>query len=282
MDPLTGTDFRMAIASHSPMTQITHFLWRLGRLGVLLYVVVGIYGYFFTDRQMYPVPPVGYGPDEPNLITLTSEPNLSIRAVHWTRPDATYTLLYSHGNGADLGYLRAPINQWHQMGFNVLAYDYRGYGLSDGQPSEQGIYRDAEAAYQYLRDQGIPGDRIIVYGFSLGGGAATHLAATKPVAGLVLESAFTSVFRVITRVSIYPFDKFPNLTRLQDVQAPILIFHGTDDPVIPFDHGQQLAQVHPQRTQFVAIAGGGHGDLALVAGEKQRAALQQFVQQLDP
>lgn len=256
-------------------------LWQTVQLTVLVYVAAGVYGYFFTDRQIFPVPPLGYGPEEDNLITLESEPGINIRAIYLTNPDATYTLLYSHGNGTDLGYMQGIIQGLHRQGFNVLAYDYRGYGLSDGEPSEQGIYRDAEAAYQYLRDQGVPGDRIIPYGFPLGGGPATHLAATKPVAGLILEATFTSIFRVVTQISLYPFDKFPNLTRLEEVPVPILIFHGTADAVIPFSHGQQLAQVHPQRTTFVAIARGSHNNLAQVAGDQKRQELTDFINALE-
>ena len=281
---MDGIRYWEVIAPMLPLLQ--KVIWRAvlqtRRLGLLLYGAVGIYGYFFTNRQLFPVPPVGYDAEEPNLITLNPEPGITLRAVHKTHPEAPYTLLYSHGNGTDLGYMRASINHWHRMGLNVLAYDYRGYGLSTGMPSEQGVYQDVEAAYQYLRDQGVPGDRIIPYGFSLGGGPSTYIAATQPVAGLILEATFTSVFRIINRVPLYPFDKFPNLERLKTIQVPLLILHGTDDPVIPFSHGQQLAQIHPQRTQFVAIPGGGHGNLSLVAAEQRQQALSEFIQRLEP
>ncbi|MEM9245507.1 MAG: alpha/beta hydrolase [Cyanobacteria bacterium P01_F01_bin.153] len=267
-----------AIAAILPA--IKTVLWRIFSFGALLYVAVGAYGYFLAERQIFPAPPVGYGVDEPNLLTFNAAPDVTLRAVHLTRPDAIYTLLLSHGNGSDLGSIRANINQLHQLGFNVFAYDYRGYGLSDGTPTEAGIYQDVEAAYRHLREQGVPADRIIPYGISIGGAPSIHIAATQPVAGLVLEATFTSIFRVVTRVSLYPFDKFPNLQRLKEVSVPIVIFHGTQDEIIPFYHGQQLAQVHPQRTEFVAIANGTHNDLPWVAGEAMGKTLINFTQKL--
>ncbi|MEM9770413.1 MAG: alpha/beta hydrolase [Cyanobacteria bacterium P01_D01_bin.73] len=267
-----------AIASILPAAKT--ILGRALGFSALLYLAVGAYGYFLAERQMFPAPPIGYGVDEPNLVSFSSAPDIELKAVHLTRSDAAYTLLLSHGNGSDLGSIRPMIHQWHQRGFNVLAYDYRGYGLSEGTPTEAGVYQDVEAAYRYLRDQGVPSDRIIPYGISIGGAPSIHIAATQPVAGLVLEATFTSIFRVVTRVPLYPFDKFPNLQRLQDVSVPIVIFHGTSDEIIPFYHGQQLAKVHPLRTQFVVIGGGTHNDLPLVAGDRMEQTLVQFTEQL--
>ncbi len=283
-----GSEFGEMISSILPAVKTV--FWRTLSFSSLLYVAVGVYGYFFVERQIFPAPPVGYSTDEPHLVTFNTDSDngdsgngdsgLTLRAVHLTRSDATYTLLLSHGNGSDLGSMRPIINQWHQLGFNVFAYDYRGYGLSDGSPTETGIYRDVEAAYRYLRNQGVAGDRIIPYGISLGGAPSIHIAATQPVAGLVLEATFTSIFRVVTRVSLYPFDKFPNLQRLRDVSVPIVIFHGTKDEIIPFSHGQQLAQVHPQRTEFVAITNGTHNDLPLVEADTLAQALVNFTRKL--
>jgi len=116
--------------------------------------------------------------------------------------------------------LRPILERLHKAGFAVFAYDYQGYGTSQGKPSEQNAYRDIDAAYQYLTAQlKLPSERIIVYGRSTGGGPSVDLASCQRVAGLILESTFTSTFRVITRVPLYPFDKFANLSKISSVHS---------------------------------------------------------------
>src|SRR5260370_10708902 len=128
----------------------------------------------------------------------------------------------SHGNAEELG----DGHSWHEdlrrAGFSVFAYDYQGYGISQGKPSEHNAYDDEEAAYDYLtRQLQIPPNRIIIYGRSVGTGPAVHLAARKPAAGLILQRPFVSPFRVPTRVPLFPFDKFPKSTDIRPVHCPL-------------------------------------------------------------
>ena len=166
---------------------------------------------------------------------------------------------------------------WTILGFSVFAYDYRGYGLSDGTPSEPRVYADIDGAYDYLTAQlHVPPQRIIAYGRSLGAGAAVDLAARRPVGGLILESPFLSAFRVMTRVPLFPFDKFRNADKIGRVRCPLLVMHGEADEIVPFWHGRQLFDKAPGPKIFVAIPGAHHNDFMWVAGDRYGRALRDF------
>lgn len=202
-----------------------------------------------------------------------------ISAVHLPNAQATYTILYIHGNAQDLGDIRPHLDLLHSWGFSVFAYDYRGYGTSDGQPSEQNAYQDAEAAYQYLTQQlKIPAEQIIVHGQSLGGGSATDIASRHPVGGLILESTFTSAFRVVVPFPIVPFDKFPNRSKLSKIRCPILVMHGQADQTIPIHHGQSLYAAAPGSKISLWVEGAGHNDFPWVAGNRYQQTLLSFQQ----
>lgn len=201
-----------------------------------------------------------------------------ISALYWPHPQATYTLLYIHGNAEDLGNIRPQLTQLHQQGLNLLAYDYRGYGTSDGQPSEQNAYQEVEAAYAYLTQQlKIPAQRILVQGRSLGGGSAVYLASRRIVGGLILESTFTSIAQVLSPIPLFPFDKFPNLERLRQVRCPVLVIHGDQDAIIPISHGQRLYDAAPGPKQFFKVKDAGHNNLSDVAAAQYPLVFAEFM-----
>ncbi|MGQ9837914.1 MAG: alpha/beta hydrolase [Cyanobacteriota bacterium] len=263
------------------------FLWlRVGRSALLIgMVIMVIYGYliwlglFQSERLIFLPRPASYQDGE-RILKLTTSDNLMISAVYLPNPTATYTLLYSHGNAEDLGDILPRLLSLQREGFSVLAYDYRGYGTSEGEPSEAGAYKDIEAAYDYLVAQGIPPAQILVYGRSVGGGASVYLAAQKPVGGLILESTFVTAFRVLTRIPLLPFDRFNNLSRIPNINCPLLILHGTEDSLIPFWHAQTLYRAARDPKRLVPIVGANHNDLLWVAGERYYTILHQFVDEL--
>lgn len=251
------------------------------RLLLIIYLTIGAYGFFLAERQIFQPQPATYQ-DSSEILKLTTSDGIRISALHLPNPQATYTLLLSHGNAEDLGDLRPFLAYLRSLGFAAFAYDYRGYGTSEGSPSEQNAYRDIETAYQYLiKTLQVPADRIIVYGRSVGGGPSVDLASRQPVAGLILESTFKSVFRVITQIPLYPFDKFPNIDKIASVRSPILIIHGTADRIIPFHHGKALYERAIAPKQFFAVEGADHNDVLQVAGKRYAQALQQFVQLIE-
>src|SRR5215469_135275 len=209
-------------------------------LPIVLYLALVIYAWFLSDQQIFLPQPSSYR-DGPEILKLKSANGKLISALHLPNPSAAFTLLISHGNAEDLGDDRPWLEDLRRSGFNVFAYDYQGYGTSQGRPTEKTAYEDENAAYDYLTlTLKAPPDRIIIFGRSVGSGPAVHLAARRPAAALILQSAFLSAFRVVTRVPILPFDKFPNYKEMGRVRCPVLIIHGTQDSVINFSHGQKL------------------------------------------
>ncbi len=266
--------------------------WRALRLLLVAYGTLCAYGLFLSERQIFMPPSVSYvgDPDVFKIPVLAGLGDAStdaaaseaIAAMYYPNPSSPYVVLYSHGNGEDLGWARPLAEKIQSAGFSVLAYDYRGYGLSDGKrPSEKRAYQDIEAAYRYLTsDRKIAPENIIVYGRSVGGGPSVYLAAQQPVGGLIIESSFVSTFRVVTRAKILPFDKFPNLARIDRVTAPVLIMHGVADEVIPFWHGERLYEAVRSPKQFFPLEGAGHNNFVDVAGDRYIQALQDFKQLL--
>jgi hypothetical protein len=205
-----------------------------------------------------------------------------ITALYLPNPDARFTILFSHGNAEDLDDVMFFLQKFYDDGFSVMAYNFRGYGTSTGKPTENGVYSDTNAAYDYLTQQlHIPANRVIAMGRSLGCGAAIHLAARRPVAGLIVEAPFLSAFRVLTRVQLLPWDKFDNARDIRKVHVPVLIIHGRADQIVPFWHGEKLFQIANQPKMFLPIDGAGHNDVMLLAGKKYDAALREFAARLE-
>ncbi|MEN8128566.1 MAG: alpha/beta hydrolase, partial [Planctomycetota bacterium] len=193
----------------------------------------------YANSLIFHPPKASYS-DSSNIIKIKVENNESISAVYKPNPKSRYTLLFSHGNAEDIGQNQAFFELCQKNGFSVFAYDYRGYGTSDGQPSELNTYKDILATYRYLVNnlQTDP-NSIIVHGRSLGSGPSCYLASQKSVGGLILESAFLSVHRVALGATL-PFDPYNNLARIKQIECPVLVIHGKRDSVIPFLHGTTL------------------------------------------
>jgi fermentation-respiration switch protein FrsA (DUF1100 family) len=248
---------------------------------LLLYVAFGIYAALASNSLIFQPQRSSYA-DNPGILKITSGNGKKISAVYLPNADARFTLLVSHGNAEDLGDIREWLEDMRQAGFSVFAYDYEGYGTSEGKPSEKAAYDDESAAYDFLAlNLGTPPDRIIIFGRSVGTGPAVQLATRRPAAGLVLQSPFLSAFRVVTRVPLLPFDKFPNYKRISHVHCPVLIMHGTRDSVIGMWHGQKLFELANEPKQFIAVAGADHNDTSPAITRIYNRALGQFASTLD-
>jgi abhydrolase domain-containing protein 17 len=241
-----------------------------------IYAVVSAWVWVASDRMIFLPPAPTYG-DTPEVLRLSTHGGERIAAVYLPNPGATYTLLLSHGNAEDLGWVLPSLPPMRDLGFSVFAYDYRGYGLSEGRPSERNVYADIDAAYDYLtRELRVPPERIILYGRSLGAGAAVDLASRRLVGGLVLESPFLTAFRVMTQIPVFPFDKFRNVDKIGRVRCPVLIMHGEADEIVPLWHGRRLFERAPEPKTFVTIPRAHHNDFIWVAGARYAAALRDF------
>jgi hypothetical protein len=249
---------------------------RILQSGIIIYGIICLYVFLTADSKIFLPPPASYA-NTPDILKVQTVDNVTLSALHLPNPEALYTVLYSHGNGEDLGQIRPVLELIRQAGFGVFAYDYRGYGTSTGRPTEAGVYRDIEASLGYLQEQlGIPPEQVIVFGRSVGGGPSTYLAERHAIAGLILESTFTSIFRVVLPFPLLPFDKFPNLQRIPRLTAPLLVIHGTADRTIPLWHGQKLFNRATVPKQSFWVEGADHNDLVWRAGDRYPLILQQF------
>lgn len=207
---------------------------------IFVYACVLIFAVVWSDRKIF-LPQASSYENSPEIIKLKSSGGKAISALHLVNPGAEYTVLYNHENAVDLGDIREFLDYYSNHGFSVFAYDYSGYGTSEGKPTSQNAEKNADTALRYLVEhEKIPLSRIIVHGRSVGGGPAVYLAYKYEIAGLIVESSFVSAFRVITQVPIFPFDKFRNIDRIDKVNCPVLIIHGKKDDMIPFWHGEKL------------------------------------------
>jgi len=237
-------------------------------LGLLLIAV------FLSDRMIFLPHPSSYK-DSPDILKITTPGGKKISAVYLPNPAAKFTLLVSHGNAEDLGDDRYWLDNLRHAGFNVFAYDYEGYGTSEGRATEKSVYEDAAAAYEFLAvDLKTAPDNIIIFGRSVGTGPATYIAARRPSAGLILQSPFVSAFRVLTRVPLLPFDKFPNYKYIRHVHSPVLIMHSRRDSVIAFWHGQKMFELANQPKHAFWAQNADHNEMDLAAGYEE--AIQSF------
>jgi abhydrolase domain-containing protein 17 len=250
--------------------------WLLGA-----YIALFLFAMFLTDGVIFQPPAAQYREGK-ELVRIRSANGAQIAALYLNHPDAKYTILYSHGNAEDLGWNRDLLEEYHQRGFNVLGYDYQGYGLSEGKPSERNAYADEEAAFQFLVNQKkIPTERIIAVGQSLGGAMAIDLASKHRLGGLIVQSSFTSAFRVLTRFPIVPFDKFNSLVKIKRVSCPVLVIHGKADSVIGFWNGELLYAAAPGPKQKWWVDRGNHNDILLVDAPGYWKAVSDFAATLN-
>ncbi|MGI9055484.1 MAG: alpha/beta hydrolase, partial [Pyrinomonadaceae bacterium] len=204
-----------------------------------------------------------------------------ISALFFENPSADYTILFSHGNAEDIFSSDGFTKESRDKGFNVFVYDYHGYGINKGKPSEQNSYEDAETAYDYLiNDLKIAPEKIIIFGRSLGGAISIDLASRKKCGGLIAESTFTSAFRVLTHYRIYPFDKFNSLGKIKNVRCPVLFIHGKEDEVIPFWHSEILFAAANEPKFFFSLDNANHNNVSDIGGEDYFQAIKDFANTL--
>jgi fermentation-respiration switch protein FrsA (DUF1100 family) len=243
-------------------------VWLVVGLVVILYIGLVIFLYLVQDRLVYfPIRPLTATPADIGLpyesVSLQTSDGVNLSGWFVPVEDARATVLFFHGNAGNISHRLDSIELFHGLRLNVLIIDYRGYGQSEGRPSEQGTYLDAEAAWRYLVDERhIPPEEIILFGRSLGGAVAAWLAQEKSPGMLILESTFTSVPDVAAKH--YPFlpvrwltrVKYNTLARLPEIESPVLVIHSPDDEIIPYSHGQALFAAAQAPKEFLELRGG--------------------------
>jgi uncharacterized protein len=262
--------------------------WSIVRIVVLVYVGLLVLLFLFQSRLVYfPSRDVSMTPRTFGMafedVTLETEDGVKIHGWYVPADDAKGTVLFFHGNGGNISHRLPTLQTFREMGLNTLIVDYRGYGRSEGSPSEKGTYRDAEAAWKWLTEtKKVPPDKLVIFGRSLGGAVASHLALQHPPAGLVLESSFTSIpdmgARLYWYLPIRLLSRFQYNTRknVAAVHCPVLIVHSPDDEIVPFDNGRSLFDAANEPKQFLEITGG-HNEGFLESGERYEKPLGAFL-----
>ncbi len=259
---------------------------------VLGVVVVSFWGQlerrfvFFPTRDVAATP-ADFGVEFEDVYFTTSD---GLHLNGWYVPGRGETVwLWFHGNGGDLGHRAEEMALFHhKVGANVFIFDYRGYGKSEGQPSERGTYRDARDALEYL--EGRPdakGKRIVYFGRSLGAAVAVELAVEHAPAGLVLVSPFTSL-RDMAKLShpLVPLaawvagDRYDSAARIGKIHRPVLIMHGEHDEIVPVQQGEALSRAANDPKTFRLLPGAGHNDTFYAGGPVYWEQLNEFLRSL--
>jgi len=205
----------------------------------------------------------------------------------WFLPseDPRAVILYAHGNAGNLSHRADQLFRLAELGASVLVFDYRGYGRSEGSPDEAGVYRDARAARDWLADRaGVPPDRVVLYGRSLGGAVMVDVAASDGARGLIVDSSFDSIRTVASShypgfvVAMLLTAEFDSAAKIGRFDGPLLVIHGDADRTVPIEAGRRLFEAAGEPKTFVSLPGLGHND---TRSEQAQRALADFLDALE-
>lgn len=235
---------------------------------VVLLVYLGQRYLQYAPNRSYPGKPADYGVQEMEEMRVTAEDEQENLA--WYVPPKSPNgkiIIYYHGNAGHIADRAYKIRHFLDAGYGAYLCEYRGYGGNKGDLSEQGIYRDARSALNFLRTQGYGPDQWIIYGESIGSGPAVQMALETQPKGLILEGAFSSAIDVAG--GKYPWlptkyllkDKYDSIKKLPSIHSSLLMLHGDIDPVIPYALGQKLFEKGNAPKEFVTVKGGQHSNL---------------------
>jgi len=267
------------------------------RVAALIALAAVVLAYLMWNRVVdsmifYPTPGAELRPEQLGLVGedvfLETEDGVRIHAFWLPAQGADRALLFLHGNAGNASHRLPNAAALVSLGVSVLLLDYRGYGLSEGRPSEDGAYADARAGLRWLvEERGIPESRIVVFGRSLGGAVAVDLVQGRPVAGVILESTFTSLGGMASAIFGRPVSalvrgRFDSASKIAALRAPLLSFHGDRDEIVPYALGRALFDAAPGSKAFETIEGAGHNDTTQVGGRAYFERIGRFLDEVAP
>jgi len=239
-------------------------------------------GIYFPVRKIH-LTPKEIGLEFEDVYFFSSD---GVKLNGWYIPakETRATVLFCHGNAGNISHRIDVIYLFYKLGLSVFIFDYRGYGRSQGRPTEEGLYLDAEAAHKYLiKSRNLNEGSIVVYGKSIGANVAVELCSKVKIAALISESAFTSALEMGKK--LFPFlplkwiisIKFDALSKIKNITVPKLIIHSEDDKIIPFRHGRKLFEAALEPKEFYPMRGG-HNDAIFLASEDFVSKIDAFIQ----
>lgn len=219
-------------------------------------------------------------------IFIETEDKIKIQCYFIPHKTSDKILIFFHGNAGNISHRLPDIIQFHSFGINILAVSYRGYGKSQGKPSEAGIYLDGKAAFDYATEKlGFHNRKIIIFGRSIGTTVAINTACNKNISGLILVSPLTSGKEHakgsgLNSVSSIAGNSFNNISKISNIKCPLLVIHGTKDRVIPFSMGKAIYNKATVKKQFITIEDGGHNNLSNAYNKEYWQPINEFIKQL--
>ncbi len=216
-------------------------------------------------------------------ITITTEDKVKIISLYLLSTGSEKLLIYFHGNAGNIYHRIPDLLHLQKSGFNIIGVSYRGYGKSEGSPSEAGIYLDGKAVYQYaLEELGFSAENIIILGRSIGSTVATNLAQHKNLHGLILVTPLSNgkgqaEASGLGLISTFAGDAFDNLTKIDNLNSPLLVIHGTQDRVVPFLMGEAIFSRAKTEKKFIKIEGASHNDLQSAYSKKYWMPILKFM-----
>ncbi len=217
-----------------------------------------------------------------------TEDAIRLHGWYFPHPGAPHTILIFHGNAGNISHRLGWIQMLRELNAHILIVDYRGYGRSEGKPSEKGLYRDAAACHQWwARERSGDGSRMVLLGKSLGGAVAVDLACRVPVDGLILQSTFTTAWDMAKTILpvglLQPLTsvRFDSASKISGIRCPKLFIHGNRDDIIPFRLGRRLFEAAPPPKEFYEVAGANHNDLVISAGAAYVERIRAFLAALN-
>jgi fermentation-respiration switch protein FrsA (DUF1100 family) len=260
-------------------------------LGVALALVTIMWSRIVDGMLFHPTPGVDLRPEQIGLtsedVYLETEDGVRIHGFWLPAPGATRAILFLHGNAGNASHRLPNAAGLVGLGASVLLLDYRGYGLSEGTPSEAGLMADARAGLAHLVERrGVPEERVVVFGRSLGGAVAVDLVQDRSVAGVILESTFTSLADmargILPLAAPFVRGRYDSRAKISKLRAPLLAFHGDRDEIVPYALGRALFEAAPEPKAFETLSGAGHNDTVEVGGRLYFERIRRFLDDVAP
>ncbi|MFC1954130.1 alpha/beta hydrolase [Chloroflexota bacterium] len=267
-------------------------IWIVIIIATMYIAFAGFLFIFQSNYIYYPERTLTTDPDNIGLPfeNVSFETTDGLKLSGWFIPceGARGVILFCHGNAGNISHRLDSIQIFHRLGLDVFIFDYRGYGQSEGKPSESGTYRDVEAAWQYLvEERQVSPGKIVVFGRSIGGAVAAWQARSHMPGALILESSLTSVPDIAAK--LYPYLPVKLMSRfkydteryLKGINCPVLIVHSPNDEMMPFRYGQRLFETAKKPKEFLEISGS-HNEGFIISGRHYEEGLNAFISRYIP
>ena len=274
---------------------MAHLAINIGAFFLVLYISICVVLFFMQDRILFKAEKWRAGLPTPADIGLKFEEGFlqsgsrnAERICFWFVPNqsARMTVLVAHGNAGNLSHRLELIKTLYGFGLSVMAFDYCGYGKSAGRPSEQALYEDIRAAYEYLvKEKKIKTDNIIIYGRSLGGAAAIDLARDLNKGRLIVDASFSNLYDISGK--LYPYlpvrwllkYEFNSIEKIKGIRVPALFVYSKEDELIPLSMGKALFDACPSEKQLLVLEHGSHNDVFFKDRERFFSVLRGFIEE---